>query len=513
MRYQIINSPASTGLSGSRPLTSSRLNATPTPSTLLHAADAAEEEGRIEDAIGCLLEALKMCTASGISHRRQSSEINERLGVMHLGKDMIEESIGFFTEGIRVDPTYSKNYLHRAECFVLTDDPHSAFTEYEKYFKLEHATKAQLVRCGKCALDADLLDEAEAYLMATLAHPDRDSPDSNTNSAYACYNLGEVYEKRGKDQEASKYFAEVSAHDPNFYEPYHAQAEDEFSKNNFPMALHLFGAVAKIQPWNEACFTRLADVYEQLGEEFSASVLSCLSKALELKQTNKNREDSLVRRGALLFRSFAQVTEAISDFSHCLALNSDNPNALENRAVAYRARGAPGDSEAAVADYKRLVSLPNVVFSVKSEPYRFIAVDCFRAEDYATAARFFAYAELGGASLSRLDTLMARQAMAWSVVNGGDNFEESYESRGWPQREQEKGKKVDPNASKGFPVPSLGYQLVDRFYLSLREREPTMHSDLEYCLITLWKPFRDEVERKREDAEALRLGKKPKKGK
>ena len=190
MRYQIINSPASTGLSGSRPLTSSRLNATPTPSTLLHAADAAEEEGRIEDAIGCLLEALKMCTASGISHRRQSSEINERLGVMHLGKDMIEESIGFFTEGIRVDPTYSKNYLHRAECFVLTDDPHSAFTEYEKYFKLEHATKAQLVRCGKCALDADLLDEAEAYLMATLAHPDRDSPDSNTNSAYACYNLG-----------------------------------------------------------------------------------------------------------------------------------------------------------------------------------------------------------------------------------------------------------------------------------------------------------------------------------
>lgn len=515
-------------------LTATKLSATPNPSNLISAAESAEENGRMDDAIGCLLEALRLCNISyGSPLSGLAAEINERLGMHHIDKEMYPEAIGYFTAGVEVEPTFSRNYLHRAECYVLLDDPKKAFDEYEKYFKLEPPTKSQLVRCGKCALDADLLDEAKHYLEQTIAHPGTaaaaasgdDGPSSSpaaaakqeevsdaSNNAYAYYNLGELEEKKLNDTAAREYFAKVSQADPQFFVPYEIQAEEEYSKCNYTMALHLFESLAKILPDAPRCFVRLADVFEHLGEEFVSSVLACLTRALELKQERRDKENTLVRRGKLLFEQFQKLEEALADFTLCLSLNPSNHEALNSRALVYRAREFPGDGDAAVADYRVLVGLDCVPLSTKAEPHVYLANNAFQTEDYATAAKYFSLAQLYDVIVSTTDVLRMQIACAAVAIKQGDTFDELYEPRGWPSRDAEKGKKADPSAGKGSPVVSLSYWLIDQWYTTLRDREPTMHNALEYQFIALWKPFREEVERKREDAEALRLGKKPKKG-
>lgn len=516
---------------GKRGLNSAKLSATPNPYSLISAAESAEESGKIDDAVGCLLEALRLCNITGPGNplATLAAEINEKLGMHQVDKELYHDAIGYFTSGVETDPSFSRNYLHRAECFVLLDQPQKAFDEYEKYFKLEHATKAQLVRCGKCALDADLLDDSQKYLEAALKHelpvsgssssrPASKLDDADTtnasNDAYAYYNLGELEEKRKQDDLARRYFAQVHTTDPTFYLPYEEQAEHEYSEGNYTMALHVFEALAKILPDAAQYFVRLADVYDHLGEEYCSSVLSCLSRALELKQETKVREATLVRRGTLLFNYFQQLNDALTDFTMCLSVNHANAEALNNRALVYRARGESGDHQAAVADYQTLVDLHEVSLAFKAEPHRYLANDFFASQSYEVAARYYSLAQLCDAELTKEDSLRLKVAIAYATIQQGDAFDEVYEPRGWPSRESnEKGKKVDATALKGNPVPSLQYTMVDNWYTMLRDREPTMHNELEYMLIATWKPFRDEVERKREEADAVRAGKKPKKGK
>lgn len=513
---------------GKRGLNSAKLSSTPNPYSLISAAEAAEESGKVDDAVGCLLEALRLCniTSPGNPLASLAAEINEKLGMHQVDKELYQDSIGYFTAGVEIDPTFSRNYLHRAECYVLLDNPQKAFDEYEKYFKLEHASKAQLVRCGKCALDADLLDDAQHYLESTIQytpHPTTSRSDSRlddasttdaSNDAYAYYNLGELEEKRKNDDRAREYFAKVHATDPTFYLPYEEQAEQEYENGNYTMALHVFEALAKILPEAAQYFVRLADVYEHLGEEYCTSVLSCLSRALELKQDSKAREITLVRRGTLLFTFFQQLNDALADFTMCLSVNPTNADALNNRALVYRARGEDGDHQAAVADYQTLVDLSGVELSFKAEPHRYLANYFFTSQTYDVAAKYFSLASLFKAALTKDDGLRLKIAVAHTTIQQGDVFEETYEPRGWPSRESnEKGKKADPGATKGNPVPSLSYTMVDNWYVMLRDREPTMHNELEYMFITTWKSFREEVERKREEADAVRAGKKPKKGK
>lgn len=517
---------ATIGSSSSKTTTLGGLTSKTNPHAMIAAANQAEEEQRVDDAIGCLLEALRICNATGLEHSILAAEVNERIGMHHVDKELYHEAITYFTAGVSAEPTFSRNYLHRAECYVLLDESLKAFNEYEKYFKLELPAKSQLVRCGKCALEANLLEESEKYLLMTLecvssSAPQQASPhrslDGDTadaaNDAYAYYNLGELEEKRGRDELAREYFAKVSVVDPEFYVPYEDQAEDEYASGNYTMALHLFESLAKILPNDAKYFVRLADVYEKLGEEFASSVLMCLSKALELKQDRDVKERTLVRRGRLLFYGFQQLDDSIADFTSCLSLNAKNHEALNLRALAYRERATPEDLDAAVADYKVLVALEHVPFATKAEPHIFLAADAFAAGNFAACAKYYSLAMLflGDANLSREDTLRMQIALASAATRSGDTFDELYEPRGWPSRDaNEKGKKADASALKGPAVPSLAYTTVDQWYVSLRDREPTMHSELEYQLIAVWKPFRDEVERKREEAEAVRLGKKPK---
>lgn len=482
---------------------------TPSSVALIAQAEQAQKAERVDDAVALLSEALRITDSA--KDPGSYTLITTRLGLLYVDRESFQEALESFGCSIRVDPMISENYLHRAGVYLLLQEPNKAFLEYEKYFKLEEPDKALLVRCGKCALDDDLLDRAEFYFKKALDKMDEvDLP----NDAYAYYNLGELEEKRGNDEAAIALYKRVTSVDPAFADPYRLQAEDELRAGNYPMALHLFEALAKMTPENNECFLRLADTYTLIGDEFSSSILMCLTKAVELEQPQNVRENTLVRRGRLLADVFKDLDRAISDFTTCLESNPMHADALLNRANAFRERNDVGDLHAAVEDYTSLVTLPHVTWPLKAVPFQVLANHYFGKREYTEASRCYSLAVVGGVAMNPLERLRQAVATATTLVAQNDvNFEETYEPRGWPVKTEEKGKKADPNLSKGWPVVTPCYALVDKLYQSLRDLEPTMHGELEYELIVLWRPFREEVERRKEEIEGARLGKKPKKGK
>ena len=468
-----------------------------TAKEMLDEAERAMLQGRNDEALSCYLEALRM--------GEESAAVLAQIGSLYQTRGQTTEALSYYSKSLNLDPLESSVYLRRAECHIESGNPGEAFVEFEKYFKMEAPSKELLVRCGKCALDAELLDEAEKYLMAAIKLEEADPP----NEAYAWYNLGELQEKKQNDDLASQNYNNVCRADKTFPLPYIDQAEQEYANGNFPMALHLYEAVAKMMPHDSTVYIRLADIYEKLGDEYSISVFSCLSKALALNGAHLvEHEETLVRRGKLLYISFGQLDEAIADFTLCLEGNPSNPAALNHRALAYRARRNDGDVGAAVRDYTALVNLDGVSWSDKAEPYSFLASCAFVDGDLQTAAVFYAFAISCGRKDPR-DELMMVNAFAEVCIQRGDSFDETYEPRAVHNVKEDKGKKQDPNnTQKAVPIVSCAYHILDRYYQSIRDREPTVHSQLEYQFIDKWKPFKDEVDRKREEAEATRLGKK-----
>jgi tetratricopeptide (TPR) repeat protein len=476
-----------------RPLTSASAN-------LLSEGDRAVSMGRPGEALSCFLEAVRM--------GESSPDLYAKIAALFRVKGQTAEAIDYYTKAIVLDPCKEDHYLSRAECYLEIESFAEAYAEFEKFFKLTDAPKPLLVRCGKAALDANLLPEAEKYL--TLALHKGGAADKQTE-AYAWYNLGELAERRGQDDIAKENYRKVCESDPTFPQPYKDEAEEAFAAGDFPFALHLFEAVAKMKPEDPAIFTRLAEVYSQLGSEYSVSVLSCLTRAIELSiPGDRMLEVVLVRRGRLLMEAGdpQSETKAIADFTFCLDINPNNADALESRGMSLYARNEPGDVEAAVADFTLFVSLP-VENRRKGYPYRCLAVRAYEQREYAEASRYFAFAGVCG-GLGDADAVMALAAMA-HVASQTDNFEEHYEPRPTQVKEQEKGGKKAVEPIKPYPVVSLSYHLIDSAYVALREREPTVHSEMEYHFIQTWRPYRENIEKQKEEAEALRSGKKGKK--
>ena len=88
--------------------------------------------------------------------------------ILHL-KGRHRDALEYFSRCVAADPLVTECYLHRAQCFTALDDPAAAVDEYKKYLQMEPATKALLADCGKCALDAGRLDEAEQLFLACLS--------------------------------------------------------------------------------------------------------------------------------------------------------------------------------------------------------------------------------------------------------------------------------------------------------------------------------------------------------
>jgi tetratricopeptide (TPR) repeat protein len=462
---------------------------------VLNQYEAAMQRKAYDEAIGCLLEVIRLGEA------RHDVFFNVAALLQHKGSNA--DAIEYFTKAIADDPLHPEDYLRRSECFAALSKPLEAHLELEKYFKLECATKALLVKCGKFALDADLLDVAEEYLQRALLTVTDEDDERAANDAYACFNLGELFERRGDDNEAQKQFARVCEIDPAFPDPYLAQANSEYQAGNYQMALHLYEAVAKITPDVPSIYVKLADVYAQLGEEFVGSVLSCLSRAIELTPPEEEAYcTTLVRRGVLRYECFDEFDEAIADLTLALEQNPVSSDALLHRAAVLRLRDQHGDTLQAVDDYRVAVSL-DIPWTTKAEPYRFLANFELDEGNWALASRYFSLAAMW-TPLGEVDRLNAIACFAHTTGQLGTSFEEKYEPRNYIIAKDDKARKAQEAqlALRGPPVAPLCYTLVDQAYTSIREQEPTLHTEAEYRVIDAWKAHREEVERARDDEAA-----------
>lgn len=469
----------------------------------------AMEGGMLNDALGAVREALRLGDVS--------VDVFTKLATIHDLQGDYESALDNWSDAIALDPMFHDAYEHRADCYISLGDPHAALVEMEKYLKLEPASKSLLVKSGKCALDAKKFEVAEKYFHDALTLPAATSPatpeDDATHEAYALFNLGDLEEQRGDSFRAKAHYAAVLKRDPKFCDPYLEAAEEEFAAGNWLEALRQFESVAKVLPRSEHVMTRLADTYEQLGPEYQVRVISCLTDAIQVSNSVTAKLSNLVRRGRLMITVQNDVDAAIADFSLCLSLNPNYVSALLNRAHALRVRSEVGDVAAAVVDYKHLVTLPGLDRESTAEPYRFIACAAFDQEDYAEAGRCFALATVAGC-VSADDSLKRLVANAYLCVQEGSEYELMYETRPWNEKKEDDSpkKKTKPEKDfvKPFPVTSVAYSLIDAHYVELRSREPTLHNALEYLLIDIWKPFRDQIEASREVSDVNKAkGKKP----
>eukprot|EP00742_Colponemidia_sp_Colp-10_P025413 GILJ01030758.1.p1 GENE.GILJ01030758.1~~GILJ01030758.1.p1 ORF type:complete len:500 (-),score=88.53 GILJ01030758.1:76-1575(-) len=493
-------------------------------------------------------------------------------------------------------------YLYRAQCFTRLEQPLEALEEYKKYLQMEPATKALLADSGKCALDADKLDEAEQLFLACLsigspstltadaanrpttstaaagaasvaalllrnrqqqiAHDEAAAHDESaskrgqdewniaddipmasedqTHDSYSFYNLGEVEERRGNAERATLYYGKVH---PSFATPYFEQGRQEFAKEDYPMALRLFEAVAKVLPDEVSVHLWLADTYTALGiNEFSLCVLTCLTKAIALPEKastvppalaeemasadpdSRHLEPTLLRRGMLNVDILGDLDSALTDFSMCLAYNGRNADALLARARTLLLRNAVGDEELAVADYELVVTLPSVPQSERAHPYEILGLYYEKKKRFVEAGRLLALAVCAGAqpplrSAYRCITHSVASAAPSITGNGEELHHRSYDARGWipkPDATEEKSKKgassgaAGQEVSRSAAVLPLSYSLVDSYYQELRSREPTVHRSDECSAIEKWQPVRIAIDKRREEAEAAKSNKKKK---
>lgn len=492
--------------------------------------------GALSDATAAIREALRLGEVT--------VDIFGKLAAIHELQGDYATALENWTDAITLDPLFHEAYEHRADCYIALNDPHGALLEMQKYLKLEPATKALLVKTGKCALDGKKFEIAEKYFHEALKLPSSaaqpgsyygvnnnnsnnvsadgslsvaaaaaaDADDDATHDAYALFNLGDLEEQRGDPIRAKSHYAAVLKRDPKFCAPYLDHAEEQFGNGNFLEALAQFESVSKVLSRSELVMTRLADTYENLGAEYYPRVIACLTDAIQVSSDVTMKLSNLVRRGRLMLTVNDDVDAAIADFSLCIALDPNYVSALLNRAHALRVRSEVGDVAAAVQDYKHLVTLPGLDRESTGEPYRFLACAAFEEREFAEAGRCFALAAVSGC-VSPSDELQRLVAMAHVCVLEGPEFEVLYESRPWNEKKDDdaankKKARPDKETTKAYPVTSIAYSLIDAHYMELRSREPTVHGALECMLIDVWRPFREEVEAAREATEVSKKGKK-----
>eukprot|EP00758_Cryptobia_borreli_P010601 Tbor_TRINITY_DN5582_c1_g1::TRINITY_DN5582_c1_g1_i1::g.12587::m.12587 len=367
------------------------------------------------------------------------------------------DAVEYYSKCLKLDPLITECYLKRARSYRAlyeateeADHVFAALEEYKKYMQLEKGTKEIFVQSGKCALDAGKLDEAERLFNQCLGMPHDNEEASNVkssdNDSYAHYNLGEVSERQcigreGDTEYVRSCMTKAKVHYKHvgacFALPYYEQAMEEILLNrNYTLALKLFEAVAKMVPNDPAVHLWLAEVYTNLGPEFTNCVLSALTKAIDLPEFPQNAEDedsslpkdylvkcpphhqaTLLKRSLVYLDVLSDTEKAIQDLTLCLAVSDhlptedarrgsvaiivDNHNVVEKaliaRARAFERRsGSNYNRKSAMEDYQRFVAISHVPIEEKGYPYYFLAQG-FEAEGkYEKAGRYYALSVSAG---------------------------------------------------------------------------------------------------------------------
>ncbi len=127
-----------------------------------------------------------------------------------------------FASGVRNDPGSAEAHYNLGTALQSRGDLAAARAEWEESLRLDPANSDALIQMGTLAASQDDLQRAEQYYLHALRSP---AGKVDPGKSMAHYNLGKIYERWERQQQALQHFEQFLKNVPTDYDEYKADAE------------------------------------------------------------------------------------------------------------------------------------------------------------------------------------------------------------------------------------------------------------------------------------------------
>lgn len=196
------------------------------------------------------------------------------------------------------------------------------------------------------------------------------------NAALANYNLGIVYNRLDRRDDAIEAFSQAIAARPDFPDAYSALGLALKDAGRLPEALNAQMEAARIEPDNSRHHNNIGNLHLAMGNYERA--MEHLDRAIELDPVNL---DAMTNRSALLM-AMGRHQDAITGFREVLELDPDNYAVKNNLGIALRETGNHLEALNAFREARLIRKTPNIFVNI-ADTYR----DMQRTEEAIHAYR------------------------------------------------------------------------------------------------------------------------------
>jgi tetratricopeptide (TPR) repeat protein len=279
-----------------------------------------------------------------------------------------DEAIKHYTKATELNPNFAYAYLGWGDALHGKRDYDGAIKHYTKAVELDPKLVTAHVNWGNALADKHDYDEAiKHYTKATELVPKLAS--STTALAYAYVAWGDAVNSKGDPAEAIKHYTKAVELDPKLALAYVGWGNALSDKRDYEGALERYRTALELEP-------KLAWTYVGLGGALSGEALrdkhdydaafGAFAKAAEL---DPNQETDLYVVWGHALSEKEDYDGAIAKYDKQLALEQDDPDALDGRAWAYAHNH---ELDKALADAERAALAPKDASPVRTRGWIYL---------------------------------------------------------------------------------------------------------------------------------------------
>ena len=248
------------------------------------------------------------------AHRYQRLEVNNNYELSNcyarIGNK--EKAIWGYKESLRANAGYDEIYYNMATVLAQTGRTDDSIDEYTRAIYINPVSLESYN-----ALGTIFLQRGEPYLKAALKLFEQCAllfPDNKD----VLNNLGYIYTKTGKHEEATKIYKKALDIDPDF----------DIARKNLKISLERTGKVDPALEEGETLMRRLED--NILAKNWAAAI----KNSNRLVELQPNSFKTRLYRANILFTT-GRLNDAIAEYKAALKLSPSNPSAVTNLGLAY----------------------------------------------------------------------------------------------------------------------------------------------------------------------------------
>lgn len=295
---------------------------------LIAIAQKAIDEGRLDDAIASLRQAIESFADDPMAHYTLAT-------ILRL-QNKIDEAVLSYRRAIELKHDYSDAYLDLGVT-LCQSDLDGAIAAYRKAFEFNPRCAGAYNNLGNALrYRGDAEESIEYYLKAV---------EVNDKYTDALYNLASAYRELGRLEEESACFEKVLQVNPNDAHSYYSIGLSKHKQGRFEEAMTSYLKALEIDPNNPQTYNDLGVGLHMMGRD--AEAMPYFEQALKLKP---DYSQTLLNMGV----SAATLDETIMYYRRALEIEPNYAEAHNNLGVALSAKGLHDE---ALAEFKRALEI------------------------------------------------------------------------------------------------------------------------------------------------------------